>query len=281
MFLFGEAEDPHVGIEREASEIIGNGKAPQLHYMKERYDWKANEVPLKMIKYGPLLYYHMDPAALCPLLDKQLEVIIDRGDLEPGVYEGGFKVWECTYDLLCYLQEENILVGQGNGYDGCDIGCGSGILGCYMAQSGLFQHITMMDYNPEVLRYYTFPNLQMNLPESNPNIEIVGISGDWKEVLLAWQGHPQQYDLIVSSETIYSNRSCILLCQFIKLTLKPQGACYVAAKSYYFGVGGGCRYLEQVCAYFHLAYQTVKVVKDGNSNIREIIRIGHPSPTLA
>ena len=26
-------------------------------------------------------------------------------DLVPGVYEGGFKIWECSYDLLAYLQE--------------------------------------------------------------------------------------------------------------------------------------------------------------------------------
>ena len=28
---------------------------------------------------------------------------LSGGDLDPGVYEGGFKTWECSIDLAAYL----------------------------------------------------------------------------------------------------------------------------------------------------------------------------------
>ena len=34
--------------------------------------------------------------------DVLLKAVNSKSDLIPGVYEGGMKTWECTYDLICY-----------------------------------------------------------------------------------------------------------------------------------------------------------------------------------
>ena len=47
-----------------------------------------------------LIYYKADNSLLgMDLLE------LEYCDLVAGVYEGGLKVWECTVDLLSYLQE--------------------------------------------------------------------------------------------------------------------------------------------------------------------------------
>lgn len=47
-----------------------------------------------------------------------------KTDLIPGVYEGGFTLWECTTDMLQYLDNVNM-----EGKRVIDVGCGLGILG--------------------------------------------------------------------------------------------------------------------------------------------------------
>ena len=48
------------------------------------------------------------------------------------------------------------------------------------------------------------------------------------------------YDVILTSETIYSIESCEDLYNALaRCVHRPHGVVYVAAKTYYFGVGGG------------------------------------------
>src|SRR5690554_3960696 len=37
-----------------------------------------------------------------------VKAIVQKSDLEPGVYEGGFKLWECAIDLVSFLADSNI-----------------------------------------------------------------------------------------------------------------------------------------------------------------------------
>jgi len=50
-------------------------------------------------------------------------------DLIPAVYEGGFKIWECTQDLADHLTVSNELIEEFEGASVCDLGCSAGILG--------------------------------------------------------------------------------------------------------------------------------------------------------
>ncbi|XP_058977308.1 histidine protein methyltransferase 1 homolog [Musca domestica] len=178
----------------------------------------------------------------------------NHSDLIPAVYEGGAKIWECTEDLLMYFAE-NIPTLEWNDKYVLDLGCGSGLLGIYAFNNG--SNVTFHDYNKDVLEKITIPNVLLNTrEESDENEEDIYnfdklvektryFSGDWEK----WCSSPicdQLYDVIVTSETIYNpeNQQKLLNCLHTKL--KADGKIYVAAKTYYFGVGGGLRQFEQL-----------------------------------
>lgn len=104
----------------------------------------------------------------------------------------------------------------------------------------------------------TIPNVLLNtasLKETEDEEEVYDIerleenvqfySGDWSK----WSQLTEKqdsFDIILTSETIYNpeNQQKLLNCLFDKL--KPSGVALVAAKIYYFGVGGGLRQFEQL-----------------------------------
>lgn len=52
----------------------------------------------------------------------------DNSDLISGVYEGGYKIWECTQDLADYFSDDSTKL-RFNEKNVCDLGCSAGILG--------------------------------------------------------------------------------------------------------------------------------------------------------
>lgn len=102
-------------------------------------------------------------------------------------------------------------------------------------------------------------------------------AGSWDALpaLLARQGLTQTYDLVLTAETIYSLEAMRSLYGAIKACLRPgSGAALVAAKSYYFGVGGGtAAFARLVAADGCYDCATVAVLDDGLSNKREILAL--------
>lgn len=70
--------------------------------------------------------------------------------------------------------------------------------------------------------------------------------GDWRKWIDSTNNESNVYDIILTSETIYnpSNQRKLLDCMYEKL--KQDGVILLAAKSYYFGVGGDLRDFEKV-----------------------------------
>ncbi|XP_038209761.1 histidine protein methyltransferase 1 homolog [Zerene cesonia] len=167
----------------------------------------------------------------------------EHSDLIEGKYEGGLKIWECTYDLIEYLEENNICLENRNVID---LGCGSGILGIYAFQKHAL--VTFQDYNKEIIEHVTIPNVLLNIEdEENRKSEIQKCqfySGDWQSfnIILA---ENEKYDIILTSETIYNLSNYNKLVELFDQRLTNNGTVYVAAKTYYFGVGGGMRQFEQ------------------------------------
>lgn len=64
-------------------------------------------------------------------------------DLIPRLYEGGYKIWECTQDLADILTsgDENELSEKSV----CDLGCSAGILGIISLIKGA-KKVTFQDY---------------------------------------------------------------------------------------------------------------------------------------
>ncbi|CAL4065763.1 unnamed protein product [Meganyctiphanes norvegica] len=188
-------------------------------------------------------------------------------DLVPAIYEGGLKIWECTWDLLKHLDSSNI------DFTNCkilELGCGAALPAIYTATYGA--QITIQDYNEEVIDLVTAPNvilnltnhdvgtiegdniskessLEVNVPESilkEMATKASLYSGDWgsfNTMISATsdknKNSEEKFDLILSCETIYNPDCHQKLLNALTNNLKQTGTILLAAKNHYFGVGGG------------------------------------------
>ncbi|KAF5318610.1 hypothetical protein D9619_010777 [Psilocybe cf. subviscida] len=99
---------------------------------------------------------------------KALQFLDAPSDLVPGVYEGGLKTWECSLDVVDYLNSNpSSFVGK----KVVEIGCGTGVPSMYIFREILDRidpsgqnhekrtEIHLQDYNASVLRLVTLPNI--------------------------------------------------------------------------------------------------------------------------
>lgn len=95
----------------------------------------------------------------------------------------------------------------------------------------------------------TIPNILLNIPEekrSEIKTRCKFFAGDWGSFLNLINGNIEhKYDFILTSETIYNPQNYDKIYKIFKDTLKPSGIAFVAAKSYYFGVGGNTKDFEK------------------------------------
>ncbi|CAG8452711.1 26615_t:CDS:2 [Dentiscutata erythropus] len=199
---------------------------------------------------------------------KILELTVDN-DVIHGIYEGGLKTWECSLDLVEYLSIKSKEINF-SGKKILELGCGSALPGIYLLSTQHSICVDFQDYNEHVLKLVTMPNVLINTvlrPQSDDIYEIDIVEeinclnqlknsrffkGDWNGLtnLLNLHSNQEKYDIILSSETIYNLNSIPKLYNVIKHALKyPNGVAYIAAKTIYFGVGGGilsfCQLIEQ------------------------------------
>ena len=204
---------------------------------------------------------------------------LDAGDLTGGTYEGGFKTWECSVDLAEYLIS---LQPQGNLHL-IELGAGSAIPSSVLLQQSLSKsrndhkyHFTLCDYNTDVLKLCTVPNVYLNAEHALArsfdlmtgegdiditarNVDVMAselrsravsislVSGAWGEAFvdLVLSSRPPDLGdarvIILASETIYSPESLQAFNDTLAALLRstPGSVAYVAAKKVYFGVGGG------------------------------------------
>ena len=205
----------------------------------------------------------------------EISLVETNTDLVPGVYEGGFKIWECSYDLLSYLQDINIS-GYLSATNVLDLGCGSGLPGILCALSGS-NSVTFQDYNADVIKGVTIPNYWANLGNGKDlSCKPQFYSGPWDTFCNSIKKYEKSYDLILTSETIYNTSHYSSLINIFDYCLSLNGTVLLAAKVNYFGVGGGLRQFENALDAINKelpkwVYKTVKV--QGEHVKREIIEI--------
>ncbi|XP_067584709.1 histidine protein methyltransferase 1 homolog [Pseudorca crassidens] len=187
-----------------------------------------------------------------------------HSDLITGVYEGGLKIWECTFDLLAYFTKAKVKFA---GKKVLDLGCGSGLLGI-MAFKGGAKEIHFQDYNSVVIDEVTLPNVVANstLEDEENDVNESDVkrfrkskvaqalckfrffSGEWSEfckLLLSSEERFEKYDLILTSETIYNPGYYGPLHQTFLRLLDKNGRVLLASKAHYFGVGGGTHLFQK------------------------------------
>ncbi|KAI5306886.1 hypothetical protein KEM56_006585 [Ascosphaera pollenicola] len=97
---------------------------------------------------------------------------LEKGDLNPRVYEGGFKTWECALDLAKLLSRDEVdqLGDSSNDTRVIELGTGTGIPSLVLLQHlltlpkptdtpGRAIKFVFADYNSAVLRLVTLPNI--------------------------------------------------------------------------------------------------------------------------
>ncbi|NWW03608.1 MET18 methyltransferase, partial [Oreocharis arfaki] len=197
--------------------------------------------------------------------------VSSHSDLIPGVYEGGLKIWECTFDLMNYFSEAEI---EFTNKTVLDLGCGAGLLGI-VALRGKADRVHFQDYNSTVIDEITLPNVVANCinegrrmgsgkdrkaskPPSKRPRKAEGspdmlnrcrfFSGEWSQVsqLLLSSNKPfSKYDIILTCETIYNPDYYSALHDTLAQLLDKNGCVYLASKVHYFGVGGGIYLFEK------------------------------------
>ncbi|XP_022096783.1 histidine protein methyltransferase 1 homolog isoform X2 [Acanthaster planci] len=194
-----------------------------------------------------------------------------HSDLIPNVYEGGLKVWECSIDLVHYLHEAELPLEN---KDILELGCGAGLPGIYALKRAAAA-VHFQDYNEEVIEHMTIPNVALNQSDKAPTSQDLRFfSGDWslvQEKIVS--AHPDaKYDVILTSETIYSLESHDKLYKILRALLRRDGVVYIAAKTHYFGVGGGTRSFQDVVRQREeFSIQVCKTFTDGVK--REILKM--------
>ena len=210
----------------------------------------------------------------------------EDADVVPGVYEGGLKSWECADDLATYVatdeafEREMAKMAERDDLHVMELGAGQAVPGLVAMRklSRRCAAVTLTDYNRDVVEEVTVPNAQatMALMES----EGENVPSKVRFLCGGWSGYDAfvekgSVDVLLTSESIYDVGQYDDLCRFIAHALREKtGVCYVAAKSYYFGVGGGTNAFTTYCRkYFDLEVESLKTFSDGGSNVRELLLV--------
>ncbi|XP_070602916.1 histidine protein methyltransferase 1 homolog [Erythrolamprus reginae] len=207
-----------------------------------------------------------------------------QSDLITGVYEGGLKIWECTFDLLDYLSETDIQFAQKSVLD---LGCGAGLLGIVALKENA-KEVHFQDYNSSVIDGITMPNILANYSQRDDGEEDIQLrlnqsrkkdfaqdflskcklfSGEWSEFSTFILNNTKplvKYDLILTSETIYNPNYYEAFHYVLSSLLERKGTIFLASKAHYFGCGGGVHlfisFIEKKNVF---KSQVVKVIEKG------------------
>ncbi|BFZ61754.1 hypothetical protein YB2330_002829 [Saitoella coloradoensis] len=221
------------------------------------------------------LMHEEDPDDVKEEDERTKEALNGVDDVIPGVYEGGFKTWECSIDLSRYLSTEISAGTLTFPARVAELGCGSALPSMHLLHHALVKghplSMTLQDYNASVLQHVTVPNVylawalsraeeggwendgEIDVTDENKtaflnelqtkNIQITLLSGGWGERMLGYMKPPPS--ILLASETIYSPNSLPAFMDVLHGCCAAGSQALIAAKKVYFGVGGGVDEFKQ------------------------------------
>lgn len=210
-------------------------------------------------------------------------------DVVGGSYEGGAKVWECTEDMLSYLQtHDSLLAGRAV----LDLGCGAGLLGAFALRQGAAS-ASFQDLNASVLESITAPTVAINVPAHDSGC-VHFVAGGWRSLAAELAAAPAAFpavmnhgcDVVLASEVLYNVDYYRDLCAVLEAVLAPGGVALIATKRFYYGVGGGVVAFQAFAAQPHWRFAVciLATIEDGHSMIRDILQLkrrGDAAPCIA
>ncbi|ORY84387.1 hypothetical protein BCR37DRAFT_391969 [Protomyces lactucae-debilis] len=226
-------------------------------------------------------------AAIADSAAEEAMAYMAKDDVIHGLYEGGFKTWECSLDLAEQVP------GQLPAH-AIELGCGTALPTLCLLDAALEQkyamRLTVQDYNLSVLQLATIPNLFLVwLRRQNPSafekegevqvsdeqvaqfqrglsalgIQVDGMTGAWSPAMLDLL-QPVSPVCVLASETIYAPSALLAFLRLLQGLLEGgRGEGRIAAKHVYFGVGGGIRAFMEGCAGHGLVCESVYEVEQG------------------
>jgi protein-histidine N-methyltransferase len=125
---------------------------------------------------------------------------LENTDLQTNVYEGGYKTWECSLDLVKFLLDR----GPRKDLDDLvrvnhviELGCGSAVPSLLLFQYALKNQLGMMftlaDYNADVIRLVTLPNLLLAWAATLSLEQSAQLFPDGNPLLVAEEEHGDLY----------------------------------------------------------------------------------------
>jgi hypothetical protein len=148
----------------------------------------------EMISYVDRLHYktiqiHCHDGSLpIKVLSSHQSRIDHTSDIIRGVYEGGYKVWECSLDLAQFMLREtrNQILPSPSTSSVIELGCGHGVPGMVALKLG-YRGVVFSDLNEQVIAEATMPNIFLNFFSEDPcSDSAIGdvqcFSGDWEHL---------------------------------------------------------------------------------------------------
>jgi protein-histidine N-methyltransferase len=208
-FKFGFTEDidenSDIDIQNESinqifinpiDQISDNNVPPKFHTLEEllqngcvnsRITFEPVELSNRIILYRRELFdvrhqLMLEDGSLNKTNGEEFNILIGETgeDLKNGVYEGGLKSWECSFDVIDKLSELKIIENAMTADDNINIielGCGTSLPSIYILKL-IFQQrmknlnknnnskqivkFILSDFNYDVLRLVTLPNILIN-----------------------------------------------------------------------------------------------------------------------
>ncbi|KAH7412435.1 hypothetical protein BKA64DRAFT_637145 [Cadophora sp. MPI-SDFR-AT-0126] len=233
---------------------------------------------------------------------------LGRDDVKTGVYEGGFKSWESSVDVVKVLHERKRNVDLSGKI--LELGCGTALpflaVFQWLLQSDVSSEPSLLglaDYNPTVLQLVTLPNIllswaqttrkesweaegELDLDEEvikefltsleSRHLKLSFFSGAWSQgfVELVKENMDTRTSrlTIIGAETIYSPVALKSFAETLVglLASMPddERTSLVAAKKVYFGVGGT---MEDFCDIVRSHGCTVEQVREESDGVRRAV----------
>lgn len=139
---------------------------------------------------------------------------LDDSDVRTNIYEGGYKTWECSLDLARFLLDR----GPRKDLDDLvrvdhvvEMGCGTAVPSTLLFQYALRERIpmyfTLTDYNAEVLRLVTLPNLVLTWAGTLDEARSRAVFGDAGNPVAAAGAEDENGDLYLTPAVLEAFRA--------------------------------------------------------------------------